>query len=323
MLQTRVTQLLGIQRPIIQGGLAHLAFAQLCAAVSRAGGLGQLTATTMPDAATLRSQIETVRAQTDRPFGVNFALGRRALETLAEVAVAEEVPLISVTGGNPAPFFALLDRLGYHGHRLVLVSSVRQAQNAERLGADLVVAVGQEGGGHIGKNGVGTLVLVPRVVEAVSIPVLASGGIADGRGLAAALVLGAEGVEMGTRFVATQECPAHLAYKQALLQQDEESTTLVEATLGTPGRVLDGPIPRTIRELEANGADAAALYPFVRGETNITAAIEGNLEGGFVWAGQATGLIHDIPTVAALLERMEDEAHLAMQRLAQCLGEEG
>jgi NAD(P)H-dependent flavin oxidoreductase YrpB (nitropropane dioxygenase family) len=313
--KTRVTELLGITFPVVQGGLAHLAHWELCAAVSAAGGLGQLTATTMESADALRAEIRAVRAATDRPFGVNFALGRRDLSPLLDVAVDEAVPLVSVTGGDPAPVLERLARAGFRGRTLVLVASVRQAIRAERLGADLVAAVGQEGGGHIGRNGVGTMVLVPAVVEAVSIPVLASGGIADARGFVAALALGAEGVEMGTRFVATVECRAHAAYKKALVEAGIEDTTLIEASLGHPGRVLEGPIPRVIRDLEAQGASFEELWPFIRGETNVEAALLGNLEGGFVWAGQAAGLVRDVPTVAEFFARLATEAEQITGRI--------
>ncbi|MCL8208031.1 MAG: nitronate monooxygenase [Actinomycetia bacterium] len=316
-MRTRVTELLGIQVPVVQGGLAYLAHADLCAAVSAAGGLGQLTATTMPSPDALREEIRAVRAATDRPFGVNFALGRRDVTDLLAVATEEAVPVVSVTGGDPAPVLERLAAAGFRGRTLVLVSSVRQAVRAERLGADLVAAVGQEGGGHIGRNGVGTFVLVPAVAEAVRIPVLAGGGIADARGLVAALALGAEGVEMGTRFVATAECRAHARYKAALVAAGIEDTTLVEASLGHPGRVLDGPIPRVIRELEAQGASFEELRPFVRGETNVEGALGGNLEGGFVWAGQAAGLVRDVPTVAELFRRLVAEAAAVRERLGR------
>ncbi|MCG0314339.1 MAG: nitronate monooxygenase, partial [Calditerricola sp.] len=218
-MKTRVTELLGIRYPIVQGGLAYLAYAELAAAVSNAGGLGQITAMTIGDPEALREEIRKVRRLTDKPFGVNFAIGQhgRPYEDLLQVAIEERVPVISVTGGNPTP---LVETIKPHGIKvLVLVSSVRQAKKCEEIGVDAVMAVGQEGGGHLGRDDVGTMVLIPRVVDAVSIPVLASGGIGDGRGLVAALALGAEGVEMGTRFIATKECVhAHERYKQALVE---------------------------------------------------------------------------------------------------------
>ena len=188
--KTRVTELLGITYPIIQGGLAYLAYADLAAAVSNAGGLGQITAMSLESPERLREEIRKVKEKTDRPFGVNFAIGQhgRAFSHMLEAALDEGVPVVSVTGGNPAPFFEQLK--GTDVKTLVLVAAVRQAVKAEELGADAVMVVGQEGGGHLGKYDTGTFVLIPKVVESVSIPVIASGGIADGRGLMAALILG-------------------------------------------------------------------------------------------------------------------------------------
>lgn len=184
-----------IRYPIVQGGLAHLAFAGLAAAVSNAGGLGQITAASFRTPEELQAEIATARSLTDRPFAVNFALGHRALDDLLDATLDAKVAAISITGGNPEP---ILRRVAGTGVRtLVLTAGVRQAQKAESLGADAVIAVGQEGGGHLGRDDLGTIVLVPRVVDAVSIPVLASGGIGDARGFAAALALGAAGIEMG------------------------------------------------------------------------------------------------------------------------------
>src|SRR5690606_12655460 len=196
--ETRVTKLLGIKYPIIQGGLAYLAYSDLAAAVSNAGGLGQITALSLESPEQLREEIRKVREKTDRPFGVNFAFGNygKGYEPMVEVAIEEKVPVISMTGGNPTPMFKMLE--GVDVKKLVLVAARRQAQKAEELGADAVMVVGQEGGGHLGRDDVGTMVLVPQVVDSVSIPVIASGGIGDGRGLMAALSLGAEGIEMGT-----------------------------------------------------------------------------------------------------------------------------
>ncbi|MDD1516245.1 NAD(P)H-dependent flavin oxidoreductase, partial [Priestia megaterium] len=217
-MKTRITEIFGIQYPIVQGGLAYLAYAELASAVSNAGGLGQITAATLGTPEKLREEIRKVRTMTDKPFAVNFAIARHdgKYKDLLEVAIEEKVPAISITGGNPQPVFERIR--GEDIKTLVLVSGVRQAQKAEELGADAIMAVGQEGGGHLGRDDIGTMVLIPRVVDSVSIPVLASGGIGDGRGLLAAFSLGAEGIEMGTRFIATQECVhANSVYKEALV----------------------------------------------------------------------------------------------------------
>lgn len=313
-MKTRITELLGIEYPIIQGGLASLAYSELAAAVSNAGGLGQITATSLPSGDALREEIRKTRRLTTKPFGVNVAISQHhAVDELIEVIMEEQVPAISLTGGNPAPIFKRL--AGVPIRKLVLVAAVRQAEKAESIGADAVMAVGQEGGGHIGRADTGTLVLIPSVVDRVQIPVIASGGIADGRGFMAALALGAEGVEMGTRFVATQECIAHMAYKQALVQGLETDTLIIKRTIGAPGRVIDSPWVHEILQAEAAGKSAEQLWPYINGERNRKAALEGDLAQGYAWAGQSQGLIHDIPTVRELILDMMSSALRVKERI--------
>ncbi|MDR4937323.1 nitronate monooxygenase family protein [Rossellomorea marisflavi] len=302
---TRVTDKLKITYPIIQGGLAHLAYAELAAAVSNAGGLGQITAMSMESPMEVKREIKKIKTMTDKPFGVNFAIGQhgRPYREYVEAAIEEGVPVISVTGGNPAP---ILERLeGTEIVKLVLVASKRQAVKAEQLGADIVMVVGQEGGGHLGKGDVGTFVLIPQVVDAVSIPVVASGGVGDGRGLMAALSFGAEGVEMGTRFIATKECVhASDAYKSALIAGDENGTVVIKRTLGAPARVILNDWTSAILDREKENAGYEGLKDFISGEANRKFAQEGKTAEGFAWAGQVMGLIKDIPTVDELMSRM-------------------
>ncbi|SMC04471.1 NAD(P)H-dependent flavin oxidoreductase YrpB, nitropropane dioxygenase family [Sulfobacillus thermosulfidooxidans DSM 9293] len=317
MIQTRVTELLHIRRPIIQGGLAYLARAPLTAAVSEAGGLGQITATTLDDVGQLRQEIHEVRQRTNQPFGVNFALGHRPIDDLLDVAIEEQVPVISLTGGNPKPFARRIIDAGIR--LMVLTAGVRAAKNAESLGADIVVAVGVEGGGHLGRDDVGTMVLTRKIVESVQVPVVASGGIGDGYGLLAALALGAQGIEMGTRFVATKECPAHPSYKDRLINTQENETRIIERSIGRPGRVLPSPYVETILAHEpASSIDE--LLPYISGDKNRSAALDGQWDEGFAWGGQVTGLITDIPSVAELLERMEDEALSMWTTLGKMFG---
>lgn len=315
--RTRLTELLGIRRPIVQGGLAHLAFSELCIAVSNAGGLGQITATSTGAPEALRDEIHRVRDGTDRPFGVNFAIGHVPIDPYLDVALEEEVPVLSVTGGNPQAAFERSHGTG--AKRLVLVAGVRAARKAESLGADAVIAVGVEGGGHLGRDDLGMVTLLPRVTEAVAIPVLASGGLVDGYGLAAALALGAEGIEMGTRFVATAECRAHDRYKRAIVEASELDTRIIERSIGRPGRVLPSQFVEDILGKEASGADLRELLPWIEGSRNRVAALEGRLDEGFVWAGQGIGGIRDIPSVAHLLDRMDKEATGALDRI-RCRG---
>ncbi|WNC12878.1 nitronate monooxygenase [Brevibacillus brevis] len=315
-MKTRVTELLQIDYPVIQGGLAYLAYANLAAAVSNAGGLGQITAMSLPSPEALREEIRKVRTMTERPFGVNFAIGQynHSYEPFVDVAVEEGVKVISVTGGNPEPLIRRLD--GHDVKKLVLVASVRQAQKAESIGADAVMAVGQEGGGHLGRDDIGTFVLIPRVVDSVSIPVLASGGIGDGRGILAALALGADGVEMGTRFIATQECVhAHAAYKEALLKGTEHDTAVIKRTLGAPARVVRTPGSDRILEMEKEGAGYEQLKPLISGQNNRTFIYDGNEQQGFGWAGQVIGLIHDVPTVQDLFDRMFGDLGSSLAKL--------
>ncbi|GGE66838.1 NAD(P)H-dependent flavin oxidoreductase [Priestia taiwanensis] len=314
MLETRLTKLLGIKYPIVQGGLAYLAYSELASAVSNAGGLGQITAMSLQSEVALREEIKKVREMTDKPFGVNFAIGQhnRPFQHMLEVAVEEKVPVISMTGGNPAPIFDELK--GVDVKKIVLVAARKQAMKAESLGADAVMVVGQEGGGHLGRSDVGTMVLVPQVVEAVSIPVVASGGIGDGKGLMAALALGAEGIEMGTRFIATRECVhAHHKYKEALVQGTEDDTIVIKRSLGAPARAIHNTWTDEIIQIETREGTYEAVKDYISGEANKRYIYEGS-DDGFAWAGQVMGRIKDIPTVSELFERMMSESEQIKQK---------
>ena len=307
--KTRVTELLDIQYPIIQGGLAYLAYADLAAAVSNAGGLGQITAMSLATPDDLRQEINKVRAMTDKPFGVNFAIGHHGTgyEKMIEVVADMDVPVVTMTGGNPAPIFDILKDTSCK--KLVLVAARRQAQKAEQLGADAVMVVGQEGGGHLGRDDVGTLVLVPQVVDSVSIPVIASGGIGDGRGWMAAHALGAEGIEMGTRFIATKECVhASQAYIDALLASSETDTTVIKRSIGAPARAIRNDFTERILQIEQQTPTYEALKTYISGQTNKKFIYDGDDQAGYGWAGQVAGMIHDVPTVAELFERMVAQA---------------
>lgn len=307
--ETRVTSLLGIRIPIIQGGLAHLAYSELAAAVSNAGGLGQITAMSLESPELLRSEIKKVKNLTNQPFGVNFAIGQhgRPFQDFLEIAIEEDVPVITMTGGNPAPIFEQLK--GTKAKRLVLVAAKRQAIKAEELGADAIMVVGQEGGGHLGRDDVGSMVLIPQVVDAVSIPVIASGGIGDGRGLMAALCLGAEGIEMGTRFIAVKECVhASEAYQRKLVECSENDTVVIKRSLGAPARAIANEWTAKILEIEKNGGGYEDLRQLISGKANQRYIQEGNDSEGFAWAGQVMGLIKDVPTAAELISRIIAEA---------------
>lgn len=306
---TDITELLQIKYPIVQGGLAYLAYAELAAAVSNAGGLGQVTAMSLESPDLLKAEIKKVKGLTNKPFGVNFAIGQhgRPFMDMLDAAIEEGFPVITMTGGNPAPIFERLK--GTAIKKLVLVASKRQAIKAEQLGADAVIVVGQEGGGHLGRDDIGTLVLVPQVVDAVSIPVIASGGIGDGRGLMAALSLGAKGVEMGTRFIATKECVhASELYKKKLVEGEETDTVIIKRSIGAPARTIANTWSEKILQIEAEGGGYEALKDYVSGTANKRYIYDGNSEAGFAWAGQVMGLIHDVPTVEELFQKMIADA---------------
>jgi enoyl-[acyl-carrier protein] reductase II len=257
----------------------------------------------------LREEIQKVKKLTNNPFGVNFAIGQhgRTFSEFLQVAIEEKVPVVSMTGGNPAPIFEQVK--GTQIKTLVLVAARRQAVKAEELGADAVMVVGQEGGGHLGRDDVGTIVLVPQVVDAVSIPVIASGGIGDGRGLMAALSLGAEGIEMGTRFIATKECVhANEMYKKTLVEGNESGTVVIKRSLGTPGRALANSWTEKILDIEKSNGGYEQLKDFISGRANQRYIYDGAAEEGFAWAGQVMGLIKDVPTVQELFNRMINDA---------------
>jgi NADH:quinone reductase (non-electrogenic) len=257
----------------------------------------------------LKQEIIKVRALTNKPFGVNFAIGqhdRSYLHFLA-VAIEADVPVISMTGGNPAPFFEQLK--GVNVKKLVLVASKRQAMKAEELGADAVMVVGHEGGGHLGRDDIGTLVLTPQVVDAVRIPVISSGGIGDGRGLMAALSLGAEGIEMGTRFIATKECVhASELYKKRLIEGSETDTVVIKRSIGAPGRAISNSWTSQILTIEKELGGYEQLKDYISGKANKRYIHEGEEGVGYGWAGQVMGLIKDDPTVEELFKRMICEA---------------
>ncbi|WP_017186026.1 NAD(P)H-dependent flavin oxidoreductase [Alkalibacillus haloalkaliphilus] len=307
-IRTKVTEMLSIEWPIIQGGLAHLAYADLAAAVSNAGGLGQITAMSLPSDEALREEIHKVKQMTDRPYGVNFAIGQgySSFEKRVQIAIEENVPVISITGGNPKPVLEQVK--GTSIKTLVLVAAKRQAIKAAELGADAVMVVGHEGGGHLGRDDIGTFVLTPEVVDAVNVPVIASGGISDGRGLMAALALGAEGIEMGTRFIATKECVhAHERYKQALLNANEQSTVLIKKSLGQPARAIKNEWTNQILQLEEQEVGYEGLKDYISGNANKRYIYDGVESEGFGWAGQVAMRIQGVPTVQQLFNQIEDE----------------
>ena len=315
--QTRVSRKLGIRLPIVQGGMQWVGTAEMAAAVSNAGGLGTLSALTQPTPEDLGREIERCRALTDQPFGVNVTMLRTVspppYERIFDVVIASGVKVVETAGNVPEAVFARLREAG-----ITIVhkcTSVRHALAAQKRGVDIVSIDGFECAGHPGEDDVPGLVLIPAAVRALQVPVIASGGIADGRGMAAALALGAEGVNMGTRFVATTEAPVHDRIKQALVAARETDTRLMFRTLRNSARVLANATSEEVLRLERRegGASFEELRPLVAGARGRAALQSGQVDDGVVWAGQVVGLIDDIPRCAELLERMHRECR---ERLA-------
>ncbi len=302
MLRTPLCDLLGIKHPIIQGGMAWVATAELASAVSEAGGLGIIGAGSAPPDY-VRDQICKVRERTDKPFGVNVPLFSPYASEVVKLCIEEKVPVVTTGGGNPGPFIGPLKEAGIIV--IPVVASVALAKRLEKMGADALVAEGMESGGHIGD--VATMPLVPQVVDAVKIPVIAAGGIADGRGLAAALALGAVGIQMGTRFICTEECIAHPVYKEQIVKAHDRATVVTGQSIGHPVRALKNPLTYRFQELEKRGASEEEIIAFGTGALR-KAVLEGDWENGSFMAGQSCGLIHDIVPVKVLIERIVAEA---------------
>ncbi len=310
-IETAITELFGIDYPIVQGGMIWVSGWKLAAAVSNAGALGLIGGGSM-EPELFREHIQKCRQSTDRPFGVNIPLISKYAEQLVQVALEERVNIVFTSAGNPAKFTG---RLKAEGATVVhVIANVRFARKAEAAGVDAVVAEGFEAGGHNGLDEITTLVLVPQVVDAVSIPVIAAGGIADGRGLCAALALGAAGVQIGTRFAAAEESSAHPNYKQAIVQADDTATALVMKKL-IPVRLIKNRFYQEIKALEEQGASITEMMRFLGKGRAKKAIFEGDLEEGEIEVGQVAGLIREILPAREIVLRLVKEYQEAKKRL--------
>lgn len=296
MNRTRLCDLLGTEYPIIQGGMTWVANAELAAAVSNAGALGIIS----PNAGMkleddvvehLRGQIRKAKALTDKPFGVNLAVQIPEMKELINVLIEEGIKVVTTSAGNPALYTGLFKEAGIKV--LHVVASVRHAKGAERSGVDAVIAEGYEAGGHNGFDELPTMVLVPQVVDAVAIPVVAAGGIGDARGFVAALALGAEGVQMGTRFVATHECVAHQNFKDGIVKATDTGTVITGRKLG-PSRVLKGEFGTKLLEVEARGATPEELLVFIGIARSRTGELDGDMVDGEAYCGAIAGMLKEI-----------------------------
>lgn len=317
MFKTRVTEMLGIEYPIIQGAMANLSGAELVSAVANAGGLGIIASLRYPTTKELREEIKKTKSMTDKPFAVNVSL----LPTIRPVnceeyftaAIEEGVNIIEAGGPGLEQYIKLLKDAKVKV--MYKVGSSRHAKTAERIGADIVTIVNFEAASHSLPDGAAGLVLVPACVDAVKIPVIAAGGIADARGFVAALALGAEGVLMGTRFMTTKECNMHPKVKEWLLQLGETDTLFIQRSIKSASRVGKTEHAQRILEMEEKGATLEELQPLISGDRASNAYATGDVSGASISVGQAVGLIHDIPSVKELIDGIISEAKLIMQRL--------
>ncbi|KAI2772762.1 hypothetical protein F4815DRAFT_416950 [Daldinia loculata] len=309
---TELTRRLGIKIPVVQGGMQHVGYAELAAAVSNAGGLGILTALTQPTPEDLRNEIRRCRNMTKNPFGVNITL----LPTLvppnyaayAQVVIDEGVKIVETAGNSPGPVISQLKKAG----TIILhkCTTIRHAQSAIKLGVDFLSIDGFECAGHVGESDITNFILLTKARQTLKVPFIASGGFADGQGLAAALCLGAEGINMGTRFMCTVEAPIHQKIKEQIVKAQETDTALVMRRWTNTTRLYRNKVTDQVVKIEKESktGEFAEIAPYVSGKRGREVFVNGDPEYGVWTAGQVIGLIHDIPTCAALLTRIEKEA---------------
>lgn len=299
--ESPIVELLGIEYPIVQGGMAWIADASLAAAVSNAGGLGLIAAANAP-VEFVRDQIRKAKELTDKPFGVNIMLLSPYVKEIAQLVIEEGVSAVTTGAGNPGSFIADWKQAGIKV--MPVVPSVAYAKRMEKMGADAVIAEGMESGGHIGQ--LTTMALVPQVVDAVNIPVIAAGGIADGRGVAAAFMLGAQGVQMGTRFLSADECTVHENYKEKVYGANDTATTITGAATGHPVRCIKNKLAREFQSLDLKNASLEE-YEALGAQTLKKAAIDGDTAMGSVMAGQIAGLVSGPMSAKAIIEEIAEK----------------
>ena len=309
MIKTDICDLLQIEYPILQGGMAWLGTAELAAAVSEAGGLGLIGAGHMPPDI-FRNEIHKLKERTNKPFGCNIMLMSPFVKEVMEVVVEERVPVITTGAGNPGVYIPALKEIGTKV--IPVVASVLLAKRLLRGGIDAIIAEGTESGGHVGD--ITTMALIPRVVDAVDVPVIAAGGIADGRGMAAAFALGAQAVQMGTRFVLSEECIAHENYKNAVLKAKDRATVMTGLTTGHPVRIIDNSLAHKYKNLEFSGGSKEELEALGAG-TLRKAAIDGDVKEGSVMIGQISGMLTDIKPCATIINDIMTETETVIKNL--------
>ena len=309
MIKTDICDLLQIEYPIFQGGMAWLGTAELASAVSEAGGLGIIGAGHMPPDV-FRNEIHKVKERTSKPFGCNIMLMSPFVKEVMEVVIEERVPVITTGAGNPGVYIPALKEIGTKV--IPVVASVLLAKRLLRGGIDALIAEGTESGGHVGD--ITTMALLPQVVDAVDVPVIAAGGIADGRGVAAAFALGAQAVQMGTRFVLSEECIAHENYKNAVLKAKDRSTVMTGLTTGHPVRIIDNQLAHKYKNLEFSGGSKEELENLGAG-TLRKAAIDGDVKEGSVMIGQIAGMLHDVKPCKEIITEIMTDAETVIKNL--------
>lgn len=312
-----LVSLLNIKYPIFQGGMGNISNATLTAAVSEAGGLGTIGAGTMTPFE-VEEIIKETKQRTNKPFAVNVALSVSPyVKEILSLVIKHAIPVVSLSAGNPAPFIQKL-----HDNNvkvMTVVASVRQAIKAAAAGADIIVAEGYEAAGINSTLETTTLVLIPQIVQAVDIPVVAAGGIGDGHGLASVLALGASGIQMGTRFVATKEAPFHEEYKRKIIEANDHDTVIIGRSVGRIRRVLANDYAKKLLAFEKKGISLEEFNELTSEDFHIEGALKGKGEDGFMNGGQISGLIEDIPSVKELIERMVHDAQKQLQKAIQLL----
>jgi nitronate monooxygenase len=310
VIKTRFTELFGLAHPIVQGGMQWVGRAELASAVSNAGALGIITALTQPTPDDLAREIARCRDMTDKPFGVNLTilptLVPRPYDEYIDAIIGSGVKIVETAGNNPKPY---LPKLKAAGIKVIhKCTTVRHGIAAEKSGVDAISMDGFECAGHPGEDDVANLVLLPAAADKITIPMLASGGIADARQLVAALALGCDGINMGTRFIATREAPVHDNVKQAIVNGDERSTALIMRSFRNTSRVFGNAVAKQVREMEAQGLSIKEIGPVVAGARGRGVYETGDLDAGIWTAGTSMGLIHDIPSCKELVERLVAQA---------------
>ena len=323
MFKTRITEMLGIQHPILQGGMQWLAKAELVSAVANAGCMGFITAVSFGSIKELRDEIHKTRDMTDKPFGVNVSMLPMIMpgdltEKFFDLVCEEGIPVVETAGRSPESY---VPKLKSAGVKLIhKVPAVRFAHKAESIGADAVIIVGFECGGHPGMDDVPSLIVLPKAAQELNIPVIAAGGFCDGRSLVAALALGAEGILMGTRFMAAKESPMHDNFKHWMVEAQETDTLVVERSIRNAARIMKNEAAKTVERMESEGATLQDLLPVIAGRVGLEAYLSGDIDLGTIACGQVVGRIHEVKSVQEIVDDIIAEAKAVIGKLNAILG---